>query len=180
MDPPPIVVAVAGGESEVLEVATGYIDRIFVVVPIEGEMQVAQGGVYSYYEFTQPRAERLTDEAWRERLGGAQAPDLPAWASSFVLPLGSPVDWLAFRVGDVYLITEEGEGLNLRDAPSLSGTVLEQLTAGEYVEILDGPVAADGETWWRVRPYWWGEGGVEGWAVEDQAWYERAHGQYGQ
>jgi len=177
MDPPPIVAAVAGGESEVLEAATGYIDRIFVVIPVEGEMQVAQGGVYSYYEFAQPRAERLTDEAWRERLGGAQAPDLPAWASNFVLSLGSPVDWLAFRVGDVYLITEEGEGLNLRDAPSLSGDVLEQLAAGEYVEILEGPVRADGRTWWRMGCEWCRGGGVEGWAVEDQAWYERAHGQ---
>ncbi|MCJ7706635.1 MAG: hypothetical protein MUO38_03355 [Anaerolineales bacterium] len=57
--------------------------------------------------------------------------------------------------------------------------MLEQFAAGEYVEILGGPVTADGKTWWRLRPYSssGGEGEVEGWAVEDQAWYERAHGQ---
>jgi hypothetical protein len=55
--------------------------------------------------------------------------------------------------------------------------VLEQLAAGEYVEILEGPVRADGRTWWRMGCEWCRGGGVEGWAVEDQAWYERAHGQ---
>ncbi len=53
-----------------LEVGTGYIDRLLVLVPTDdGRFQVAEGGVYSYYEFWRPDEEgRLTDEEWRSML----------------------------------------------------------------------------------------------------------------
>jgi hypothetical protein len=179
MEPAPIVAAVAGGGSQldrVLEVATGYIDRIYVVVPIEGQVQVAQGGVYSYYEFTQPRSDRLTDQAWRERLVGPEAPELPAWASHFVLPGGAATEWLAFRLGDVYIVSEEGAGINGRAGASRSAEILFQLDPGDYVTFLEGPMEADGYTWWRVST-WTMQGEVEGWVVENHEWYERAWGQ---
>jgi hypothetical protein len=177
MEPAPIVAVVAGGGSrldEVLEVGTGYIDRIYVVVPIEGQMQVAQGGVYSYYEFPQPRSDRLTDEAWRERLAGPDAPGLPAWASNFVLPGGEPTEWLAFHVGDAFSLTEAGAGLNVRAEPSVSAEVVAQLEGQAELSIEGGPVEADGYTWWRVHVWSW-SGGVdaEGWIVENQEWYWR-------
>jgi hypothetical protein len=51
----------AGGDA-ILEAATGAVDRIFVLIPgSDAKLQLAQGGVYSYYEFLQPRAGRLTD-----------------------------------------------------------------------------------------------------------------------
>jgi hypothetical protein len=69
-----------------LEVGTGYIDRIYVLVPNdEGVFQVARGGVYSYYEFWVPRGERLTDEEWRELLATGTQPARPGWASAFLV-----------------------------------------------------------------------------------------------
>jgi hypothetical protein len=62
------------------EIGTGYVDRIYVLVPDdEGRFQIATGGVYSYYEFLQPVAERLDDETWRQMLADEEAPDRPAW-----------------------------------------------------------------------------------------------------
>jgi hypothetical protein len=185
LEPPPIVAAVAGAagfEDAVLEAATGYIDRIYVVVPIDGQLHIAQGGVYSYYEFTQPRSERLTDQEWRERLAGPDAPPLPIWASNFVLPDGEPTSWLAFRIGDAYLLSEAGEGVDLRAEPSMEGEIVERLSRANrqmgdvYFEIIDGPVAADGYTWWQVRLYGdfdWTD--TVGWLVESQEWYWRSY-----
>lgn len=172
MPKPPVIAAVSGSDDQVLEVGVGWVDRLYAVVPLEGRMQVAQGGVFSYYEFRQPRDQRLTDEEWREMLAGGQAPALPSWASNFVLPGGDPSEWLAFRVGDVYLITEAGDALNARAEPSLQSDVQRVLQAGEYVEIVDGPVAADGYTWWQLGDW---DGNPLGWAVEDQEWYERSY-----
>jgi hypothetical protein len=71
----------------VLEEATGYINEILVVVPMEGKLTLAKGGVYSYYEFTQPLAQRLTDGQWRQMLADKQTPPLPPWTSSFMMPV---------------------------------------------------------------------------------------------
>lgn len=73
----------------VLEVGVGRINEIYVVVPVVAEdgtvsLQVAKGGVFSYYEFPWPAADRLTDEKWRAMLESGEAPPLPAWTASFV------------------------------------------------------------------------------------------------
>ncbi|HSD48312.1 MAG TPA: DUF3160 domain-containing protein [Actinomycetota bacterium] len=73
-----IVADIARGGSDILEVATGRIDRILVLVPDDaGNFQIAMGGVYSYYEFTSQ--ERLTDESWRAMLNAGEEPDRPEW-----------------------------------------------------------------------------------------------------
>ena len=41
-------------------------------------------------------------------------------------------------------------GLNYRDTPSTGGRLLGQMGAGQVVNILEGPVAADGLTWWKL------------------------------
>ena len=65
-----------------LEVATGDFNTIYVLVPDRaGGFEVATGGVYSYYEFWQPRDDRLTDEAWWESIESASLPDRPSWAT---------------------------------------------------------------------------------------------------
>ncbi len=80
-----IVADIASSPEGVLEVGTGRIDRIYVLVPNDdGTFQVAAGGVYSYYEFTNPPGERLTDEAWRAMLDSGEAPDRPAWQDAFL------------------------------------------------------------------------------------------------
>jgi len=70
----------ASGTISVVEVATGYVDQLLVLVPDDkGKFHVALGGVYSYYEFHQPVSDRLTDEAWRSILAAGEAPARPAW-----------------------------------------------------------------------------------------------------
>ncbi len=41
-------------------------------------------------------------------------------------------------------------GLNFRDTPATGGQLLGQLGTGQLVNILEGPVEADGFTWWKV------------------------------
>ncbi len=80
-----IIADIASSPKGVLEVATGRIDRIYVLVPNDdGTFQVAVGGVYSYYEFANPPGERLTDEEWRAMLDAGEAPDRPAWQEAFL------------------------------------------------------------------------------------------------
>jgi hypothetical protein len=68
----------------VLELGTGYIDNVFVLVPDnDGDFQVAAGGVYSYYEFWNTE-QRLTDEEWRAMLDAANNPPRPGWQQIFL------------------------------------------------------------------------------------------------
>lgn len=167
----PVVAAVAGAEQDILQVGVGGVDRIYVIVPIAGRLVIAQGGVFSYYEFVQPRADRLTDEQWRQRLV-SDPPPQPSWRARFVLPGGEPVDVLAFNIGDIYIITEEGDRLNVRETPSTSARVVHQLSTHDYIEIVGGPQQAGGFTWWEVQspydPEW------RGWVVQVAEWYKRS------
>jgi hypothetical protein len=69
----------------VLEEATGRIFEIYVVVP-DGQagLHLAKGGIFSYYEFPWPIADRLTDESWRAKVKDGQAPPQPDWTQSFI------------------------------------------------------------------------------------------------
>jgi hypothetical protein len=90
-----VVVDIMSNPDEALEIGTGLIDRIYVLVPNDsGQFQLARGGVYSYYEFTVPRSERMTDEEWRKLFvgeyggtppGGASPPDRPTWTQPIVV-----------------------------------------------------------------------------------------------
>ncbi len=53
----------------VLEAATGDPSCIYVVVPVDGKLKIARGSVYSFYQFTQPIDQRLTDTQWRIMMG---------------------------------------------------------------------------------------------------------------
>jgi hypothetical protein len=75
-----VIADIASSSAAVLEVATGRIDRIYVLVPDDqGDFEVAAGGVYTFYEFAAPPGTRLTDEEWRASLDEGTAPDPPAW-----------------------------------------------------------------------------------------------------
>lgn len=76
-------VATNAGLGQVLEEGVGRVHTIYVVAPIEGELVVCKGGVFSYYEFPWPMDDRLTDEKWRRMLDAGRAPPLPAWTASF-------------------------------------------------------------------------------------------------
>jgi hypothetical protein len=79
-----IVADVATGGNDALTEATGRISEIFVVVPVEGNLVLARGGVYTQYEFVQPSSNRLTNEQWRQRLNDNQAPPLGDWKTFLV------------------------------------------------------------------------------------------------
>ncbi|MGC8873762.1 MAG: DUF3160 domain-containing protein [Chloroflexia bacterium] len=76
-------VATNANLGQVLEEGVGRVHAIYVVAPIEEELVICKGGVFSYYEFPWPMEDRLTDEKWRRMLDAGQAPPLPAWTASF-------------------------------------------------------------------------------------------------
>ena len=165
MPPVPVIAAVSGADNEVLEAGVGKVDRIFVVVPINGQLQIAQGGVFTYYEFRQPRSNRLTDEEWRRKLAGTP-PGQWAMAKTYTLNGGKPVDTLAFRIGDVYLVNEKGgePPLNVRSRPSKSAAVIDMLKKDTYIEITAGPEQANSLTWWKIKVF---GSEKEGWVAEN-------------
>ena len=178
--PVPVVSAVSGaGDQQILEAATGFIDRIYVLIPVsDGTLQLAQGGIFSYYEFLRPRSDPLTDARWRDQI--AQAPaDSPAWTANYFLPLGKgfSAGVLAMRIGDVYKMTSAGGDppLSLRGSPSRSVPAITVLRTGDYFQIVDGPLKAEGITWWKVKDLSYSN--AIGWIAENQTWYERAYGQ---
>lgn len=77
----------------VLEAATGNPSTIWVVIRVDGKLKIAWGSVYSFYQFEQPIAERLTDTEWRRMLGIQadengfynydEKPEKPAWTESY-------------------------------------------------------------------------------------------------
>ena len=69
---------------QVLEEAVGKPYELYVIVPIEGILTLVQGAAFSYYEFKQPMADRLTDEAWQSMLSSGRAPQPPEWTKSFI------------------------------------------------------------------------------------------------
>jgi hypothetical protein len=180
MPPVPVVSAVSGaGEQFILEAATGYVDRIYVTIPTgDGSFQLAQGGIFSYYEFLRPRSDPLTDARWRDQITQEPA-DSPAWTLNFLLPVdkGFAAGVLAMRIGDVYKITPAGGDppLILRGSPSRAVPAITVLRTGDYFEIADGPLKAEGITWWKVKDISYYN--AVGWIAENLTWYERAYGQ---
>lgn len=68
----------------------------------------------------------------------------PSPAPSSELPRVEPGGWVRVR-------GTEGEDLRLRAAPSLRGETLSFVKEGTLLRVLEGPVEADGYTWWRVQ-----------------------------
>lgn len=86
--------------------------------------------------------------------------DVAGWvASEYVAPIERDGPKFA---PDTSVYVNSGP-LNLRDAPSLGGAVVASLPESTLGTILDGPVAADGWVWYKLRT----AGGAVGWAVED-------------
>jgi hypothetical protein len=117
----------------VLEEAVGRVNEIHVVVPVVEEdgttyLQVAKGGVFSYYEFPWPADDRLTDEKWRQMLDEGQAPPPPEWIHSFFTAEGEHSE----LTGAVFRFQQSlSEAIWLLEADYLlaTGAALEQLSA---------------------------------------------------
>jgi hypothetical protein len=62
----------------VLEAGTGNIDWVVVAHKAkDGRIGIAIGPIFSYYEFTWPMKDRLTDEKWRSTVLGTMK--RPVW-----------------------------------------------------------------------------------------------------
>lgn len=64
-------------------IASGHAEDIIAIVPIEGKRYLARGPVYSYYEFTVPMTERMTDDDWKMLLAEGKQPARPEWTKSY-------------------------------------------------------------------------------------------------
>ncbi len=75
----------ANGSLSVLEEAVGQPTIIIVVLP-DAPYRIGFGAVFTYYEFTVPPADRMTDETWQAKVEGGTAPPAPDWTSLFIIP----------------------------------------------------------------------------------------------
>ncbi len=71
-----------------LELGTGSVSKLYVLVPMDGVLRLMTGAVYSFYQFVQPLNERLTDTEWRRMLGIELGED-----GSYTEPAIDPVWW---------------------------------------------------------------------------------------
>lgn len=71
----------------VLEVAVGDCNFLVAAIDNEDDHMIYVGPAYSYYEFRQPAATRLTDQQWRQMLRNKEAPSRPGWTKSFQSPM---------------------------------------------------------------------------------------------
>ena len=77
-----------------LEVGTGNASTIYVVAEVNGKLKLCSGAAFSFYEFEQPIAERMTDKEWRVRQGyifdgdfsKKNYIDMPKWEQEIIKP----------------------------------------------------------------------------------------------
>ncbi len=92
--PAALVVDIATNPNgEVLEAATDVPSFICVIVKVDGKLKIARGSVYSFYQFSWPMEDRLTDTKWRQMIGVMEGDDgtynlekpvqKPAWTESY-------------------------------------------------------------------------------------------------
>ncbi len=68
------------------------------------------------------------------------------------------------KVGDkVQVVNTGGDGLSLRSEPGLYAPRMAIALDGELLEVVEGPRAIGGFTWWRLKR----TDGVEGWGVQN-------------
>lgn len=76
-------VASNAASEEVLELAIANPDLIYVITNSPFGLQVTRGAVFSYYEFTLPIDDRMTDDAWREQVEAGEIPPRPDWTDIY-------------------------------------------------------------------------------------------------
>lgn len=78
-------IAVNADIQQVLQIGTGKLNFIYVVVTgDDGQLELARGATYSFYEFRNNINNRLTDEQWREMITNGQVPPRPDWMSELI------------------------------------------------------------------------------------------------
>jgi hypothetical protein len=74
----------------ILYEATGTPSIIYVAVKDKNGIRLTRGAVYSYYEFTEPLGNRLSDEDWQARIyegkDQEKIPEIPDWTRELFVP----------------------------------------------------------------------------------------------
>ena len=96
--------------------------------------------------------------------GPASTPDEPEEE-----PTEEPTDSEEeFTTNQGVIVTDDGDGLNMRAEPSTAAESVGTLSAGTVLEVQSGPIEADGYIWWEVIVSETGEAGfVAQRAVDD-------------
>lgn len=84
-----VVADVFSWKGNALEVGVAHPELIYAVIPTPEGWMLARGAVMSYREFMVPVADRMTDEAWRERVAKSEdfeAATRPRWLDSISAP----------------------------------------------------------------------------------------------
>jgi hypothetical protein len=75
----PVIADVHTADATALEVGVGKAHAMYVIVEIEGKLKLTRGAIFSFYEFTWPSSDRLSDEKWQEILKEDRQPEQPSW-----------------------------------------------------------------------------------------------------
>jgi hypothetical protein len=79
-----IIADVHTSQDSCLEEGVGPAFDIYTVVEVEGFLKLTRGAVFSYYEFTHPSSDRLTDEKWQKMIKEKRQPALPHWVQVYM------------------------------------------------------------------------------------------------
>ncbi|HLZ69350.1 MAG TPA: peptidoglycan DD-metalloendopeptidase family protein [Dehalococcoidia bacterium] len=79
----------------------------------------------------------------------------PASAGAAATPQPELPNGVAYAVGDTVMTAGADDCLNVHDAPSLNGTIVDCVPDGTTGTVMDGPVQADGYTWYRLDNRGW-------------------------
>ncbi len=100
---------------------------------------------------------------WAQLAEPVYAP-IPEPLDSTIAPTSLPPPEPIFQVGDeVRVQTIDGEILNLRVEPTRQSEIIVYIKDNTHLLLLEGPIDAEGYTWWRIRT----PDGLEGWVVEN-------------
>jgi len=173
MPPIPKLITAASSGNQLLQAGLGKVDRIYVVVVLEGKPYVAQGGVYAYHQFVCPASVKPNDSEWRLKLNPASPGTSPDWVGRYTLPGGQITDFLAFRRSDIYQV-RDGILPTVFQKASIASGQKGHLNAGSYISLAEGPVIANGKKWWQIYVEVGDTRFDQGWIFEDQGSYRRS------
>ena len=138
---------------------------------------IALAGVALFF-FVRWRSPAATAATPTPALALVAATHLPTRTPIFPTPTPNPTETPAvLQIGaDAQVVNTEGTLLRGRKQPKLKAVATAAFKSGERVHILEGPVAADGFTWWKLE----GAGGT-GWSAQQSkegvVWLQPVGGQ---
>jgi hypothetical protein len=128
--------------------------------------------------FARGRSPATTARSPTSALALATATRLPTRTPIFPTPTSEPTKTPpVLRIGaDAQVVNTEGTVLRGRKQPNLKAVAAAAFKSGERVRILEGPVDADGFTWWKIK----GPSGT-GWSAQQSkdgvVWLQPVDGQ---